>query len=139
MKARQRWLLWLAFLGLWTTALLVPVPRLGLTFGGLGVDSKDVLAKAVHVMAYAAFAVLTGWLRVPVRLRWLPLFFVTAHGTLTELLQQLTLTRTGSLTDVGWDNLGVALGLLASWKWWSAGEAPERMPGRDGPGEGGNG
>jgi VanZ family protein len=123
-----RWLLWLIFIVLWTAALLEPIPEGPWDLEPVtlfGVELKLLIAKAVHVSTYAALAVLTGWLRVPGRLRWLPLFFITVHGTLTELLQLLTPTRTGMLTDVGFDNVGVALGLLLSWKWWSAPDARE--------------
>jgi VanZ family protein len=122
-QPHYRWLVWLAFLVLWTTALLVPVPTGPWDLEPVHVfevELKLLIAKTVHVSAYALFTILTGWLQVPARLWWLLLFFVTVHGTATELLQLLTPSRTGQLLDVGFDNLGVALGLLLSWKWWSA-------------------
>jgi len=131
LPTRRRWLIWLAYAALWTTALLVPVPSEPWTLGDLRINLKLVLAKTLHVLAYAVFTVLAGWLRVPGRLRWLPLFVVMAHGTITELLQRLTVTRTGLLTDVGFDNLGVALGLLVSWKWWTAPDAPAERAGQE--------
>jgi VanZ family protein len=125
----RRWLAWLAFAALWTAALLVPIPTHPLTLADAHPDLRFSVAKTVHVLAYAAFAVLTGRLGVRARLRWLPLFVVMAHAPASELLQQLTATRTGTLRDVGFDHLGVALGLLVSWKWWSAPDpAPERFP-----------
>jgi hypothetical protein len=123
---RRRRLIWLIYAAAWTAALLMPAP--GQHLDNVHADLKLVIAKTVHVLAYAAFTVLAGWLRVPGRLRWLPLFVVMAHGTLTELLQRLTQSRTGQLTDVGWDNLGVGLGLLASWKWWTAADDAPAVP-----------
>jgi VanZ family protein len=117
---RGRWLVWLAYAALLTTSLLVPIPEDPLTLSAASPHFRFTVAKTVHVLAYALFAILTGWLRAPLRFRWLLLFLVTAHGTVTELLQTLTPTRTGTLRDVGFDNLGVALGLVVSWKWWAA-------------------
>jgi hypothetical protein len=45
-----------------------------------------------------------------------------AHATITELLQNITPHRTGCLEDVGIDHFGIALGLLAAWRWWTAPE-----------------
>jgi hypothetical protein len=118
-----RWLIWLAYVTAWTCALLAPVPEGDWGSVGSGeesIDLKYLFGKAVHVSAYAVLAGLAGWLRVPYRRRWLLLFFVMAHGTVTELLQLHSTThRTGCLEDVGLDHLGVALGLLVTWKWWS--------------------
>ncbi len=115
----KRWLVWTCFLLLWTILLLLP----GKSFDAigpqpLGID-RHLLQKSLHVVAYALFAVLSGWLLVPARSRWLLLFFVVTHGTMTELLQGFVPGRSSSLTDVGLDNLGVLLGLLLSWKWWA--------------------
>ena len=120
--AGWRWLIWLAYVSVWTGSLLAPVPEGDWTVGSgeQRLDLKYLLGKALHVSAYAVLAGLSGWLRVPYRRRWLLVFFVTAHGTATELLQLHTpLHRTGCLEDVGLDNLGVGLGLLLTWKWWS--------------------
>jgi VanZ family protein len=121
-----RWLVWLTFVVLWTTALLVPIPAHPLTLAGADPNLRFDVAKTIHVLAYALFTMLTGWLGVRARLRWLLLFVVMAHAPATELLQQLMASytgRTGALADVGFDHLGVALGLVVSWKWWSAADA----------------
>jgi hypothetical protein len=125
--AKLRWLVWCAYVVLWTAALLVPVPTHGPVLDELDAERRYLFAKAVHVAAYLVFAVLTGWVRAPARWRWLLVFGLAAHGTATELLQWALANytqRTGQLTDVGLDHLGVALGLLISWKWWSAADAP---------------
>ncbi len=116
---RWRWLIWLTYVTAWTTSLLVPVPSGTWTVEELGLDLKFLIGKTLHVSAYAVLAMLSGWLRVPARYRWLVLFAVMVHGPLTEFLQLFTANRTGSLQDVCLDHLGVALGLLLTWKWWS--------------------
>jgi len=80
---------------------------------------RFLLAKALHITAYAVLAGLSGWLRVPCRFRWILLFVLMAHATATELLQLHVEGRTGDLRDVGLDHLGIGLGLLLTWKWWS--------------------
>ncbi len=115
---KVRWLIWLAYLAAWSTALLVPLPDIGRTWTVNHISLKFLFAKAVHVGAYAVLAVLSGWLLVPTRFRWLLMFFLAAHATSTELLQRLVPGRTGTLTDVGIDLAGIALGCLVSWKWW---------------------
>jgi VanZ family protein len=116
---RWRWLIWGVYVAAWTTALLMPVPHGQWKVEGVPIDFRYLVAKTIHVTAYALLAGLSGWLRVPVRYRVLLLFCIMAHGTLTELLQRLTQDRDGSLYDVGFDHLGIALGLLLTWKWWT--------------------
>jgi VanZ family protein len=117
---KWRWRIWLAYLAAWTAALLLPVSVGSFPVGGdLQIDLKFLFGKTLHVLAYAVLAGLSGWLRVPYRYRWLLLFFVMAHGTVTELLQRLVPNRTGELADVGFDHLGVAIGLIATRRWWS--------------------
>jgi VanZ family protein len=76
------------------------------------------VTKSAHLLAYSLFALLSGWLRVPARYRWMLLFFMMTHGTLTEIIQQ-HIGRTGCLEDVGLNNAGVLLGVLIGWKWWT--------------------
>ena len=129
---RWQWLLWLGYTAAWTTALLMPVPNLGNWAGGeTTIDLRYLFAKSVHVSAYAVFTGLSGWLRVPGRYRAPLLFVVMVHAPVTELLQNLTSHRTGCLEDVGFDHLGVAIGLLLTWRWWTAeDEAPKTAGGR---------
>jgi len=105
----------------WTTALLVPLPQGGpLTFAA--VQPRLFLAKGLHVSAYAFLTVLAAWLRAPVRFRFLLIFFLMAHATLTEVLQRMSheLTgRNGNLWDVALDHTGIALGVLLAWRWWT--------------------
>jgi hypothetical protein len=112
-----RGLVWLLYFLAWTAALLLPMP--GGTPPGLEwvTPWKFSLAKSLHLAAYAVLAVLSGWLHVPLRFRWILLFIIMAHAPVTELIQLRVEGRTGSLHDVGLDHLG--LGLVLSWKWWS--------------------
>jgi hypothetical protein len=62
---------------------------------------------------------LTGWLVVRQRTRWLLLALLFGHACGTELLQYLMdVGRTGSVRDVGLDWLGIALGVALTWKWY---------------------
>jgi hypothetical protein len=121
--------LWLAFVISWTAALLMPAPEQVAKallvpffmsrdeFKGMG-QPLMVFSKSVHVAAYALFAILSGWLHVPWRSRWLLLVFLSLHGFGTEFFQNFVVSRHPSLRDVGLDHLGLALGLALSWKWW---------------------
>jgi hypothetical protein len=53
-------------------------------------------------------------------------FLIMAHGTMTEMGQWLSgpevmgwSERIGHLHDVAYDNVGILIGLLVSWKWWT--------------------
>jgi VanZ family protein len=114
-----RWTIWIVFALAWTVALVAPVPETEeLPFGELLVTRKVLFAKSVHVAAYAVFAVLTGWLPVPLRWRPLLMFLLMFHGAATEFIQLHLVYRSGLLSDVLLDHLGIALGWCASWKWW---------------------
>ena len=121
---KWRWPIWSVYLLLWTVGLLYPTtPSLG-SIDDVISPIHMLIAKVLHVTAYAVLAMLTGWLRVPPRYRWLLLFVIMVHATLTEVGQRVTRemqvsTRTGELYDVALDNAGIFLGLLASWKWWT--------------------
>jgi hypothetical protein len=120
---RWRWWIWGAFVLAWTVALLAPIPPngpLGLT--GFELKPKLFLTKGLHLSAYAFLAVLTGWLRVPIRYRFILIFFLMAHATYSEVLQYALEEyshRSGTLMDVALDNIGIAIGLALSWRWWT--------------------
>jgi VanZ family protein len=121
-----RWAFWFGFLVLWSTALLVPDP-----IGFLLQHKPDslelphrttfLMAKTLHVVAYATAAVLTGWLRAPGAWRWVLLGFWTLHADLTEVGQLFVPGRTGSPVDVAIDHFGLLIGLALSWRWWRSG------------------
>ena len=108
---RYRWWCWSAYALAWTTALLVPVPSGDWPPGPLDLDLRFGFAKLVHLSAYAVFAALTGWLRAPPRYRFVLMFVLMGHATLTEMLQYLLefIGRYGSLSDVALDHVGIAI------------------------------
>jgi VanZ family protein len=116
-----RWPIWLVYVLAWTAALLMPVPEMAdANTHHLILDRRFLLAKVVHVGAYVVMAGLTAWLRAPVRYRFVLMFFLMAHATISEVLQDITdLGRTGALVDVAFDHFGIALGTFATWSWWA--------------------
>lgn len=113
---RYRWLVWSLVVGLWTVLLLLPISEHN-PLERIPAARREILAKLAHVAGYAALTILAGWLRLPMRWRWLLILFLMGHASVTELLQ-VPIGRGGSLNDVGWDHLGVLCGVLATWKWW---------------------
>jgi len=118
-----RWAVWLAFLVVWSVALLVPDPigfllqhkpeSLELTH-----QTTFLMAKTLHVSAYAFAAILTGWLRAPGKWRWVLLAFWFVHAGATEVGQLFVPGRTGSIRDVALDHIGLLIGVAISWRWW---------------------
>ena len=121
--AKWRWVVWVAFLLLWSTALLVPDPVCFLlkykpNNVQLTHETTFYMAKSLHVAAYATAAVLTGWLRAPGLWRWALLAFWFLHAVATEVGQLYVPGRSGSPRDVALDHLGLFIGLVLSWRWW---------------------
>jgi VanZ family protein len=127
---RWRWLIWSIYVALWTTALVVPIP--GDTFlervQVLRITLKFLLAKTLHVLAYGGMTILSGRLLVPPRYRWAVMYFLMLHAGATEFTQLHLVYRSGLLMDVMFDSLGIALGVLASWRYWTAPELPRPLP-----------
>jgi VanZ family protein len=125
-SSRWRWVIWLLFVLAWSTALLVPDP-VGFVFGhgdgslDIPDDVKFLMAKSLHVTAYALAAILTGSLHAPGRWRWVLLAFWSLHACGTEIGQLFVPTRTGSVRDVVLDHVGLLIGLALSWRWWRSG------------------
>jgi VanZ family protein len=118
-----RWAVWLLFVAVWSTALLVPDPidiLLRHTEGVVELSHRTtfLMAKSLHVAAYALAAVLTGWLHTSTRWRWGLLAFWSLHACATEYGQTFVPGRTGSVRDVIIDHIGLAIGLSLSWRWW---------------------
>lgn len=114
-----RWLVWSLFCLAWTAALIVPVPPPDeLPLGELLSARRVLVAKSVHVGAYATFAILSGWLPVTFRWRIFLMFFLMLHAVGTEFIQLHLSYRSGTLADVLFDCLGIALGCGISWRWW---------------------
>jgi VanZ family protein len=112
-----RWALWLVCVVVWTLMLVRPEPAQVL---GEVVPKQATypVAKTGHISAYAFLTVLSAWLRVRGGKRWLLLAFLSLHGVATELIQTQVPGRHGSPLDVGFDHIGILIGLALSWKWW---------------------
>jgi VanZ family protein len=109
--------LWFLYAVAWSLALLTPQP-VELADYLLGERGSFFSGKVVHVMGYAGFAILTGWLPVSRPVRWLLACFLSLHGMGTELLQHFIPLRVPSWKDVALDHLGIVLGMALSWKFW---------------------
>lgn len=108
-----RFVVFAAFLGLWTWKLLEPSPVPEALTAELGADWRFVLAKALHATAYAFLTVLAFALPVARRWHWLLVGLLALHGAATEIGQTFVPNRSGSVRDVFIDWAGVALGALA--------------------------
>jgi VanZ family protein len=117
-RPQLRWFVWGVVVVLWSVALLRPEPAhvAAATFPEEG--TRYFAAKSLHVGAYAFLAILSAWLPIRRRWRWLLLLALSVHGLGTEFFQQFVPDRTGSWRDVGFDHIGLVWGILLSWKWW---------------------
>src|SRR5262249_4890516 len=116
----RRWILLLYALAL-TISLLVPQPIR--SADPQVKESLYIFGKTVHIVAYATFTALAGWVLLPARYRWVLVVMLIGHGMLTEWVQYITydiLGRTGQWSDVGLDAIGIAVGLALTCKWWLA-------------------
>ena len=116
-----RWLIWTTVVIVWSVALELPVPDPGGPAGEFIFTNKYLFAKAVHVACYGVMTVLSAWVPMAGRYRWLMMFFLMGHAWGTEMLQEALhdwCHRGGSLADVGYDIVGIILGVTASWKNW---------------------
>lgn len=126
---RYRWVIWSVFLVGWTVALLRPVPAPAIdVVEQFAPGRRWFVAKGVHLFCYALLAILSGWLRVPVRFRPLLMLGIMAHCTATELGQLALTYREGSLIDVAIDNVGVLIGLAISWRLWREADHADEVP-----------
>jgi VanZ family protein len=109
------WAVWVLYLVVWTAALLRPEPA-RVNTEVLPEPARFPAAKALHVGSYALLAALACWL--PVRAgRRRPLFaLLSLHAFGTEFLQRFVELRTGCLSDVAIDHVGLAVGLLVGWR-----------------------
>lgn len=136
MRTWWRWLIWLIYVVVWTWALLLPEPGefarflllgRGEVIPGPSLEVRQHLlefmqsflfSKGLHVTAYALLGVLSAWLRVRGRSRWLLVVFMSLHAMATEFLQGFEPSRHPSWRDVGLDHLGFLLGMGLTWKRW---------------------
>ena len=100
------------FLGLWTWKLLEPSPVPESVTAGWSLSLKFVAAKLLHVCGYGFLTLLAAWLPVRRPYFWGVVGALMLHGCLTEYLQHaLEVGRTGKVSDVLIDWLGIALAL----------------------------
>ena len=117
-------MLWLACVVVSTAVLVGPSLALMLrrqidTGENPELDYELFLAsKVFHISDYALMVVLTAALPTSRGLRLLLLAFLSLHAGGTEFVQQFVETRTGTWRDVGLDHVGIALGLVLTWRWW---------------------
>lgn len=112
-----RWSVWGLYVALWSLALLTPYPA-DVNQAVLPATWREPAAKALHVGAYALLAILSAWLRVPWRQRWLLLAFLSFHAAGTEFGQLFVPRRHASLRDVGFDHIGIVWGVIVTFGWW---------------------
>jgi hypothetical protein len=111
-----RWLVWILYGIAWSLALLTPQP---VTLRNEVIHDETlglIAAKTLHVAAYAVWVILTAWLPAPCRTRWLLLIVISAHAFATEYFQGMVPLRTPSWADIGWDHLGLILGIFVAWR-----------------------
>jgi VanZ family protein len=117
-RHKLRWFIWFIYTAAWTTALLTPHP-VYVANAVLPKEHKVYAFKSLHIAGYAVLTILTGLLKVPLSWRWLLVCFLSVHAFGTEFFQQFVPERYSSWTDVGWDHIGIVLGLIVSWRWWT--------------------
>jgi VanZ family protein len=118
-RQRLRLALWGLGLAVWTVGLLTPQPALVL-HQALPPEAGYPASKGLHVFAYAVLTAAIPWLGLHGGRRWWLVAFLSLHAFATEWGQTWVPERTGSLTDVGIDHVGILLGLACTWPAWLA-------------------
>jgi VanZ family protein len=110
----SRWglVFWLMLLAAWTAGLLMPEPHRQAPQVLQEATRAYLFSKLLHVVVYAGLAATAGWL--PGRAWWW-IGLLVVHAPLGEWLQSRVPSRTGTLTDVGIDLAGIALGVVVAW------------------------
>ena len=108
------WACWWLILVLWTIGLLRPEP-IQLQHHLISPSLGWITAKGLHLGVYALFALFASLLPSSPSLKLFCFIILMVHAFATEFLQQWVKERTGSLSDVAIDLLGVTLG-LGVWK-----------------------
>lgn len=123
-----RWVVWTIYVVAWTVALEVPVPTSEeMPSAEFILTRRMLFSKCLHVAAYSVFAILCAWVPLNARHRPILMFLLMAHATGTEMLQDYLRPychRGGDLYDAALDHVGIALGVLVSWKWWTREDPP---------------
>jgi VanZ family protein len=117
--AGLRWAAWMLYVAAWSAALLTPHPVYA-AHALIPSAYQFLCAKALHVTAYALWAVLTAWLPVRGRSRGVLFAMLFGHALASEFFQQFVPMRHGCWADVGIDSAGIVLGLALTCGWWLA-------------------
>jgi len=117
-----RWIIWAVLVVVWSIALEIRFPEPEQLPGAeVILTYKKIVAKSAHVGVYTLLTVVSAWVAVPARFRWLMMFFLMAHAWGSEMMQEVLnpiCFRGGFLSDVGLDVLGIVIGVALSWRWW---------------------
>ena len=108
------WACWWLLLVLWTIGLLRPEP-IQLQHHLISPSLGWITAKGLHLGVYALLALIASLLPSSPSFKLFCFIILMVHAFATEFLQQWVKERTGSLSDVAIDLLGVALG-FGLWK-----------------------
>ncbi len=112
-NAKLPFVVFFAFLGLWTWKLLEPSPVPEALSEAIPFDLKYLASKIAHVCGYTFLTLLVAWLPLRRSQFWWVVGFLAFHGVLTEILQYaMGWGRTGKVTDVLIDWFGISIGLL---------------------------
>src|ERR1700687_4920161 len=85
---KARWLVWGVYVALGTTLLALPARTIDRLPGrDIFASYKYFFAKSLHIGGYAVMTILCGSLHVAGRCRWLLIFFLMGHATVTEMIQ----------------------------------------------------
>jgi len=113
MRTVAPFVVFLAFLGLWTWKLLEPNPVPEAVRSGIPADLDFWLAKSLHAGAYTFLTVLASFLPVRRSYFWATVAVLALHGVTTEVLQYvMAVGRHGCVQDVLIDWAGIGVGLL---------------------------
>jgi VanZ family protein len=115
MRIAAPFIVFLAFLGLWTWKLLEPRPVPEEIEHQIPSGMKFTLAKSLHAGAYAFLTVLAAFLPVRRVLFWAVVTTLALHGIGTEIGQTYVPNRHGCVRDVIIDWIGIGLGLAGLW------------------------
>jgi VanZ family protein len=107
---------WCLCVGLWTVALLT-TRSMEIGRSVTPTPMHYPASKCLHIFVYGFLTVFVAWLPLR-RWRWLLFAFLSLHTAATEYCQQFIPGRTGMMSDVVLDHVGLLFGLALTWKRW---------------------
>ncbi len=108
------WVLWIALLIAWTIALWVPVQGTSNVDRSLPAITKRFLfSKVLHLVVYSALAGVIPQLPISLSARWIPVYLLMLHASLTEVCQLYWFGRSGLVLDVALNHVGIGIGLVS--------------------------